>query len=37
MTTLTVVIPAYNEERGIADIANRVLSVRELLSKVGVS
>lgn len=28
MTTLTVVIPAYNEEKGIATIINRVLAVR---------
>ena len=36
MTTLSVVIPAYNEEDGIAEIAGRVLSVREKLSSVGV-
>lgn len=36
MTTLSVVIPAYNEEDGIAEIANRVLSVRESLAAVGV-
>jgi len=36
MTTLTVVIPAYNEERGIEEIARRVLNVREALAKVGV-
>ncbi|MFQ5419177.1 MAG: glycosyltransferase family 2 protein [Anaerolineae bacterium] len=36
MTTLTVVIPAYNEEDGIADIAHRVLSAREGLAEVGV-
>jgi glycosyltransferase involved in cell wall biosynthesis len=36
MTTLSVVIPAYNEESGIADIVNRVLQVREDLSEVGV-
>ncbi len=36
MTTLSVVIPAYNEEDGIAEIAGRVLSVREKLSRVGV-
>lgn len=37
MTTLTVVIPAYNEENGIAEIAHRVLSVRDALSSVGVA
>ena len=37
MTTLSVVIPAYNEERGIAEIALRVLSIRESLKNVGVS
>jgi glycosyltransferase involved in cell wall biosynthesis len=37
MTTLSVVIPAYNEEDGIAEIANRVLAVREQLVSVGVS
>ena len=31
MTKLSVVIPAYNEEDGIAEIAHRVLSVREPL------
>ncbi len=36
MTTLSVVIPAYNEEDGIADIVHRVLNVREDLKKVGV-
>ncbi len=36
MTTLSVVIPAYNEEDGIAEIANRVLSVGEALAAVGV-
>lgn len=36
MTTLSVVIPAYNEEDGIADIAHRVLAVRAELGKVGV-
>lgn len=36
MTVLSVVIPAYNEENGIADIAHRVLSVRADLAKVGV-
>jgi len=36
MTTLTVVIPAYNEEKGIEAIAQRVLSIREALTEVGV-
>ncbi len=36
MSTLTVVIPAYNEEDGIAEIANRVLAVRDDLAKIGV-
>lgn len=37
MTKLSVVIPAYNEEDGIAEISNRVLAVREDLQKVGVA
>ncbi len=36
MTMLSVVIPAYNEEGGIADIMDRVLSVRAALAEVGV-
>lgn len=36
MTTLSVVIPAYNEEDGIETIAKRVLDVGEALSQVGV-
>lgn len=36
MTTLSVVIPAYNEEDGIAEIANRVLAVAPALQEVGV-
>lgn len=36
MTTLSVVIPAYNEEDGIADITQRVLAVREDLAKAGI-
>ncbi len=36
MTILSVVIPAYNEERGISEIACRVLSVGPELVKVGV-
>lgn len=37
MTTLSVVIPAYNEEAGIAAIAERVLKVRSALHKAGVA
>jgi glycosyltransferase involved in cell wall biosynthesis len=37
MTTLSVVIPAYNEENGIAEIAARVLSVKDDLKKSGVA
>lgn len=36
MTVLSVVIPAYNEENGIAEIANRVLAVGPALKKAGV-
>jgi hypothetical protein len=36
MTTLSVVIPAYNEENGITEIAQRVLAVRGNLEKAGV-
>jgi len=36
MTVLSVVIPAYNEENGIAEIAERVLSVKESLKECGV-
>ena len=36
MTVLSVVIPAYNEENGIAEIAARVLAVAPALKKVGV-
>jgi len=36
MTVLSVVIPAYNEENGIAEIASRVLSVSPALKQVGV-
>lgn len=36
MTVLSVVIPAYNEENGIAEIATRVLSVEPALQKAGV-
>lgn len=36
MTTLSVVIPAYNEEKGIADIIYRVLAVKDDLAKAGI-
>ncbi len=36
MESLTVVIPAYNEEQGIAEIMDRVLAVRSDLKKIGV-
>jgi glycosyltransferase involved in cell wall biosynthesis len=36
MTTLSVVIPAFNEENGIIEIANRVLSVANTLKKEGI-
>jgi glycosyltransferase involved in cell wall biosynthesis len=36
MTTLSVVIPAYNEEDGIAAIVERVLAIRPALAEVGV-
>lgn len=36
MTKLSVVIPAYNEENGIRDILDRVLSVEDALGEVGV-
>lgn len=36
MNTLTVVIPAYNEESGIAEIVQRVLNIQADLKKVGV-
>src|SRR5215208_3260631 len=36
MTILSIVIPAYNEETGIAEIASRVLSVEAALKNVGV-
>lgn len=36
MNVLSVVIPAYNEERGIAQIIERTLSIRPRLREVGV-
>ncbi len=36
MTILSVIIPAYNEENGIAEIASRVLLVGPALKKAGV-
>jgi glycosyltransferase involved in cell wall biosynthesis len=36
MTTLSVVIPAYNEEDGIDRVARRVLAIRNELMKVGI-
>jgi glycosyltransferase involved in cell wall biosynthesis len=36
MTTLSVVIPAYNEENGIEEISRRVLGVKDALQEVGV-
>jgi glycosyltransferase involved in cell wall biosynthesis len=35
MSTLSIVIPAYNEERGIAEIVQRVLAVRPSLDQAG--
>ncbi len=37
MSTLSVVIPALNEEDGIADIIERVLAVKKPLAEAGVS
>lgn len=37
MTTLSVVIPAYNEEDSITEIANRVLMVKAELVEIGLS
>ncbi len=36
MTTLSIVIPAFNEEKGIAKIARRVLAIQPRLLEVGV-
>lgn len=36
MTVLSVVIPAYNEESGIEEIARRVLAVEPALQEVGI-
>ena len=36
MTMLSIVIPAYNEENGIVEIMERVLTIREGLKKAGV-
>ncbi|WP_298003488.1 MULTISPECIES: glycosyltransferase family 2 protein [Anaerolinea] len=36
MSMLSIVIPAYNEEHGIAEIMNRVLQIRDELKKVGI-
>jgi len=36
MTVLSVVIPAYNEENGIAEIAKRVLAVEPALKEAGI-
>jgi glycosyltransferase involved in cell wall biosynthesis len=36
MTTLSVVIPAYNEEKGIETIVRRVLNIKKSLLEVGI-
>lgn len=36
MTTLSIVIPALNEEDGISDIVERVLAIKESLARAGV-
>ncbi len=36
MTALSIVIPAYNEEAGIAEIARRVLAIKNALLQVGI-
>ena len=37
MASISIVIPAYNEENGIAEIIERVLSVQGDLAQVGVA
>ena len=37
MKMFSVVIPVYNEEDGITEIANRVLSIKPELKKIGIS
>ncbi len=37
MTMLSVVIPAYNEEAGIAEIINRVAAIKDRLTEIGIS
>ncbi len=37
MAMLSVVIPAYNEEKGIAEIVRRVMAVQDGLKNVGIS
>lgn len=37
MASLTVVIPAYNEENGIEEIVTRVMSVKDALAQSGVA
>lgn len=37
MVSLSVVIPAYNEEEAISDIVRRVLATRDALAAVGIS
>lgn len=37
MSSFSIVIPAYNEENGIVEIANRVLAVRDDLRQVGIA
>lgn len=37
MTKLSIVIPAYNEQDGISEIAHRVLAVRDDLVKAGIA
>jgi Glycosyl transferase family 2 len=36
LTELSIVIPAYNEEAGIAEIARRVLTIKDALVQVGI-